>query len=55
MPIYEYKCKDCKKTFIVHETFKDHDKRRKHVCSHCGSKKVEQLYTGVSVITSKKS
>ena len=55
MPVYEYKCNDCKKTFIVTETFKAHEKHLKPKCTNCQSKNVDRLFTDVSVITSKKS
>ncbi len=55
MPIYEYKCNNCNKTFSVQVSFKEHEKEPKPKCEHCGSKNVEQLFSGVSVITSKKS
>ena len=55
MPTYEYVCKDCKKTFTVIATFAEHEKGTKPACQHCGSTNVEQNYSSVTVITSKKS
>jgi len=55
MPAYEYRCSDCNKTFVVYATVAEHEKNPKPNCSHCGSNKVEQQFSGVSVITSKKS
>ena len=55
MPTYEYLCKDCKKTFTVIATITEHEKGAKPTCQHCGSKNVEQNYSSVTVITSKKS
>jgi putative FmdB family regulatory protein len=55
MPIYEYHCNDCKKTFSVQVSFGEHEKHPKPVCTYCGSKNVKRLFAGVSVITSKKS
>ena len=55
MPIYEFECKDCKKTFSVTVTINEHDKNPLPMCQHCGSKNVEQKFSSVSVITAKKS
>ncbi len=55
MPTYEYICKDCKKTFTVLATIAEHEKSPKPKCEHCGSENIVQLFSGVSVITSKKS
>jgi putative FmdB family regulatory protein len=55
MPTYEYQCKDCKKTFSVHLTISEHEHTPPPACEHCGSRNVEQILSGVTVITSKKS
>ncbi|GAB4369493.1 MAG: hypothetical protein Kow0042_11210 [Calditrichia bacterium] len=55
MPTYQYKCNDCKKTFAVHLSVEEHEKNPKPPCTHCGGKKVERIYSGVAVVTSKKS
>lgn len=55
MPTYEYKCKDCKKTFSIIMSISEHDKNMKPKCEHCGSSNVEQFYSSVTVMTSKKS
>ncbi len=55
MPIYDYKCKDCKKTFLVHQTLEQHEKKPLPPCEKCGSKNVDRQITGISVVTSKKS
>jgi putative FmdB family regulatory protein len=54
MPTYEYVCKDCKKIFAVLITMAEHEKRVKPACQYCGSRNVEQNYSSVTVITSKK-
>lgn len=54
MPIYEYKCLDCKKKFSLTLTISDHD-RLKAKCPKCGSKKVEQQMAAFFTVTSKKS
>ena len=55
MPLYEFRCKKCLKTFEDRETFAEHDKHLKLKCPHCGSKSVEQVMSPASVKTSKKS
>ena len=55
MPTYEFKCKDCEKIFFLQQTFQEHEKNPRPACPHCKSKKTEQLFSAVSVITSKKS
>lgn len=54
MPIYEFECKQCRKSFVVTETYSDHD-RHNEACPKCGSKDVEQTITNVFAKTSKKS
>lgn len=55
MPVYEYHCTDCNKTFTVQVSFQEHEKTPKPACPGCGSTNVHYLFSGVSVITSKKS
>lgn len=40
---------------MVTESFEEHEKHKKQKCIYCGSNNVKRLFTGVSVITSKKS
>ena len=54
MPRYDYKCLDCGKEFLLALTLKEHESGAA-ACSSCGSKKVEQLVTGFSAKTSRKS
>ena len=54
MPVYDYVCNDCKKTFETDLTLSDHDNHNA-VCPHCGSKNVEQEVAAFYVVTSKKS
>lgn len=42
MPLYEYKCEDCKKTFSLVLSLKEHESGTVK-CPDCGSKKVTQL------------
>ena len=54
MPIYEYLCKQCKKTFSLTMTVGEHDKARA-ACPKCKSKKIEQRFAAFFAVTSKKS
>ena len=54
MPHYEFFCPACNKTFSKILTIAQHDKENIK-CPHCGGKNVEQRWSGLSVITSKKS
>ncbi len=49
MPIYEFFCKDCKRTF---EKLVFHPKDLKEVkCPYCKSKNVEKFYAGLRVFS----
>jgi len=54
MPLYEFRCLDCKKTFTLPLTLSEFEKR-KYKCPRCQSKKLEEQFTSVNVVTSKKS
>jgi putative FmdB family regulatory protein len=54
MPVYEFYCRDCDKTFELVEAISEHDPSRV-VCPDCRGKNVEWHPTRVSAITSKKS
>jgi putative FmdB family regulatory protein len=54
MPHYECFCRDCKKLFLKILSLVDYE-RGEVVCPHCGSKNVEQRWSGFTVITAKKS
>jgi putative FmdB family regulatory protein len=54
MPVYDYVCHDCQKTFEAVLTLTEHDKEAVR-CPHCGSKNVEQEATAFFAVTSKKS
>jgi putative FmdB family regulatory protein len=54
MPVYDYICKDCHKSFESIVTLKEHD-QEKISCPHCGSKNVEQEPVAFFAVTSKKS
>jgi len=54
MPVYDYICNDCHKTFEQVLTLSEHDKNG-ITCPHCGSKNVEQEVAEFFAVTSKKS
>ncbi len=54
MPVYDYICNDCHKSFETVLTLNEHD-NQKIVCPHCGSKNVEQEMAAFFAVTSKKS
>ncbi len=54
MPHYEFFCHACKKTFSKILALVDYEGGEVQ-CPHCGSQDVEQLWSALSVITSKKS
>jgi putative FmdB family regulatory protein len=54
MPVYDYICNDCKKSFETVLTLAEHDKERIS-CPHCGSKNVEQEAAAFFAVTGKKS
>ena len=54
MSIYEFRCLSCDKTFTLPLSLNDFEKG-KYACPSCKSKKVEEQFTSVNVVTSKKS
>jgi len=54
MPVYEFRCLDCDKTFTLPLPISDFEKR-KYKCPYCEGKKLEEQFTSVNVVTSKKS
>ena len=54
MPVYDYHCKDCHKTFEQTLTLHEHDSNQIR-CPRCGSKNVEQNAAAFYAVTSKKS
>ena len=57
MPVYEYRCLDCKKEFEIIETFAEHDEHKSTEvkCPGCGKTNVERAWSHVVAVTSKKS
>ncbi len=54
MPIYEFTCKDCHKTFELSRPVSE-AADRSTPCPHCGSQKTERVWSNVFAITGKKS
>jgi putative FmdB family regulatory protein len=54
MPVYDYICKDCNKTFEKIITLAEHEKEAVS-CPYCRSKHVEQEATAFFAVTSSKS
>lgn len=54
MPVYDYICNDCQKSFEVVLTLTEHDHEQVE-CPKCGSKNVEQEAAAFVAVTSRKS
>ncbi|MFP4345203.1 MAG: FmdB family zinc ribbon protein [Anaerolineales bacterium] len=55
MPIYEYRCQECRRRFAVFwRTFSD-AKPGEVTCRHCGSEQVKRLVSRVRVVRSEES
>ena len=54
MPVYDYHCKDCDKSFELVLTFGEHEKNNIS-CPKCGSKNIEQEAAAFFAVTAKKS
>lgn len=54
MPLYEYKCLDCKKEFLLALSLQEHENGAA-ACPSCGSKKLEQQITSFIAKTARKS
>jgi putative FmdB family regulatory protein len=54
MPIYEYRCRDCRQVFDRAESLVEHG--HKHpACPHCNGRHVEQVFTTFFAKTARKS
>lgn len=53
MPVYDYECKDCHKSFELVLSLTEHEHEIR--CPKCGSSNVEQVLTDFFAVTSKKS
>ncbi len=56
MPIYEYRCLDCRRRFSVFwRTYSDAREHPETACSHCGSTQVKRLVSRVRAVRSEES
>jgi putative FmdB family regulatory protein len=54
MPTYEYRCRSCHETFVVHERISQYQ-AGSVVCPKCRSREVERLMSGFYAKTPRKS
>jgi putative FmdB family regulatory protein len=54
MPVYEFKCQQCNKRFSTIMSVSDRSSKRVK-CPKCSSTKIEQQFSAVYAVTSKKS
>lgn len=54
MPVYEFLCNACQKTFAKILMIAEHE-NEKIVCPHCGSDNVQQEWTSFYAVTSRKA
>ena len=54
MPVYEFACRECQKTFEIVRPMSG-TSAADVTCAHCGSTKVERIWSSVYAVTSKKS
>jgi len=54
MPVYDFKCLDCQKTFTITLRLKDYEDKN-FQCPNCGGKNLQQQISPFQVKTSKKS
>ncbi len=54
MPLYEYQCRECGKSFSIRLHIDEHEKKRPK-CPKCGSRKLEQKFSSFFAKTAKKS
>jgi len=55
MPTYEYRCHKCEHVFTEILSIDEHEKNPVPSCPKCKSTDVKQVFSAVSVVTSKKS
>lgn len=54
MPIYDYRCRDCRKRSAIFQTYEDYG-RAAVTCPHCGSASLKRLISRVRVMRSEDS
>ncbi len=55
MPMYEFKCKKCKRNFSLQLTISEYGKKKSFACPHCKSRSVRRIFSNFTAITSSKS
>ena len=53
MPLYEFRCADCKKKFDLRLSLSELDRKR-YRCPKCRGRHLEKLVSSVSVVTARK-
>ena len=51
MATYEYHCKTCGENFDIQASIAEKEKGLDVTCAHCGSKSVERVFSGISMLT----
>ena len=51
MPTYEYRCSECGHPFEVWATMANKEKGLDIACEKCGSKTLQQVFSGISFVT----
>lgn len=54
MPLYEFRCDECKKKFSLQLSVSDYERKRP-TCPKCKSRKVSRILSSFSAKTSRKS
>ena len=54
MPIYEYRCQDCRKHVSIYQSYDDYGREPVH-CPHCGGENLTRLLTRVRIARSEES
>jgi putative FmdB family regulatory protein len=54
MPVYEFQCRDCQKTFERTQTVAEHETASVQ-CPHCNGTNVDRMVSHVYAVTGKKS
>lgn len=47
VPTYDFRCQECGERFTVKMSWKERDKA---TCPACGSQKLQQLFTGITIL-----
>jgi|UniRef100_A0A7C3Z0R5 putative FmdB family regulatory protein len=55
MPVYEYRCRKCKKKFDLYATIEEYEKGLTPSCPKCGSKDVQRLFGRINIKTESKT